>query len=146
MKKILCLTDFSDSSENGILYANELAKKFSSTLLFMYNIKQNMSSEDACDKLYEICLNFERENKYSKVNYEFLVKEGDIFRDINEVITEHNIEAVILSANEELKQEEVYYGDIIKEIIQKAKCPVITVPSGYKLGDHIFQNKKTFTN
>jgi hypothetical protein len=134
MKKILCLTDFSDSSEKGILYANELAKKFSSTLMFMHTYKLNLSPEDIRDKLYELCLNFEKEDKYSKVNYEFLVKEGDVARDINEIITEHNIEAVILSSDGE------------PGIAQKAKCPVIAVPSNYEVGDKFLQNKKTFTS
>ena len=148
MKKILCLTDFSENAENGVLYANELAKRFSSTLVFMHTYKLGLSSEEETfthpalvyytdtesrEKLYDICMRFEKENKYTNVNYEYIVKEGDVTQNLNEIIGEHCIDGVVLSAEGELRPNDAYYGSIVSEIVKKSKCPVVVVPVTYKI-------------
>jgi nucleotide-binding universal stress UspA family protein len=143
MKKILCLTDFSANSLNAIKYANILAKNFSSTLIFMHTYKLHVNDEEkknlrpsltyysdteSRNKLSELCMNFTKEDRYTKVNYEFLVKEGKVTQHLNEIIVNNNIDLLVLSAEGEPRPEDAYYGNILEEILQSLKCPVIVVP------------------
>jgi nucleotide-binding universal stress UspA family protein len=146
MKKILCLTDFSDNAYNGILYANELAKNFSSTLIFMHTHDPliegfpeelhhssaiNYTDTDARNLLYKLCLNFIKEDKYSPVTYEFIVKEGSVNQNLNKIIKENKIDLVVFSVEGKLEQGDTYYGNITSEIIQTAACPVLAIPTGF---------------
>lgn len=150
MKKILCLTDFSKKAHNGILYANELAKKLSSTLTFMhtYNTCEDWHEEalhhpsqisysdtESRDMLSKICMDFTRENKYSNVDYGFITREGEVQLTLNQVIADKKIDLVVLSMEGLLSPTNTYYGNVISGIVQNTKCPVIVVPSDYKFND-----------
>jgi nucleotide-binding universal stress UspA family protein len=147
MKKILCLTDFSENASNGILYADELAKKFSSTLIFMHTyephkewLEEDMyhpsgityTDTDSRNKLYKLCMSFIKENKYSPVTYEFIVKEGSLSNNLNKTIKENNIDLVVFSVEGELQPPDTYYGNLTSEIVQTTACPVLAIPTGYK--------------
>ncbi len=147
MKKILCLTDFSDKANNAVVYANELAKKTSATLLFMHTCAEltdgsnkallhpsgiRYTDTESRDKLYTLCMEFIKENKYSNVTYEYVVKEGNLGNKLNEVIKEKNIDLVICSVEGDVQPHQEYYGTILSELIQTTCCPLLAVPSGYK--------------
>lgn len=146
MKKILCLTDFSENAYNGILYANELAKQFSSKLIFMHTheLQKELIEEELChpsainytdtearNLLYNLCLDFIKKDKYSPVTYEFIVKEGNLCQNLNKIIKEDKIDLVVFSVEGELKHGDTYYGNITSEIIQTAACPVLAIPTGF---------------
>ena len=146
MKKILCLTDFSDNAQSGLLYANELAKLFSSKLIMMHVFEYpsekpvhpsytRYTDTEARDMLYRTCMNFRKENRYTNVTYEYIVREGNLIDNVNNVITECNIDIVICSLTGELKPGDDYFGNIISEIIQHTQCPLIIVPTGYKFNN-----------
>lgn len=147
MKKILCLTDFSENASDGILYANELAKKFSASLILFHTYSicdteankmlfhpcQIKYTDTECrENLYHICLNLTKENKYSGVDYGFITREGELQKNLNEIITDRKIDLVVLSMEGELNPTDPYYGNIVSEIVQQSNCPVILVPKGYR--------------
>jgi hypothetical protein len=144
MKKILCLTDFSKNANNGALYANKLAKKISSKLIFMHTYEliankepkgsshpslTSYSDTESRDNLYRLCMDLQKEDKYCSATYEYIVNEGNVTQNINSVIKEHKIDLLILSIEGELKPQDTYYGNIVSEIVQIAQCPVLVVPS-----------------
>ncbi|HSZ25866.1 MAG TPA: universal stress protein [Cytophagaceae bacterium] len=150
MKRILCLTDFSENSLNSILYANELAKKFSAKLIFMHAYETisgkpefeslhpsltNYSDTEARDKLYKICMDFIKENKYNNVTHEFFVSKGEVNQNLNTIVLEKKIDLVVSSIEGALKPGDAHYGNIVSEIAQNTTCPVLMIPSTYKFRD-----------
>lgn len=147
MKKILCLTDFSDNAYNAILYANELAKQFSSTLILMHTYELDIDTKDnnftlptlishsdteSRNILSKICMDLKREDKYGKTSYEYIIREGGISKNLNKIIVEQKIDLVIFSVEGSLNKEDNFYGNIVSELVQSTKCPVMAIPTGVK--------------
>jgi hypothetical protein len=138
MKKILCLTDFSQGAYSGIVYANNLAKANNSTLIFMHGYKvgykqenQSLNPSEAREKLNHLCMLLRRENRYSQVNYEYIVKEGELLDNVNEIIHEQLVDLVVVSKEGERSPDNERYSDVIINLSEKTHCPVITVPSAH---------------
>ncbi len=147
MKKILCLTDFSENAYNGILYANELAKKLSANLILMHTYQLDVdplsegstlpsliahSDTESRDKLSAICMDLKREDKYSTTSYEYLIREGGVSKNLNKTIVEQGIELVVFSIEGDLSPNDSYYGSIVSQLVQTTKCSIIAVPKGIK--------------
>jgi nucleotide-binding universal stress UspA family protein len=145
MKKILCLTDLSEKSKAGIYFANELARRQNATLIFMHTFKTVKDStqglhpslyeySDTASRniLYNLCIDFRRNDRYSSVNYEYMVQEGTVADNLNPTIHRLGIDLVVLSVEGQLKKEHAHYNSILKFIVQEAECPVLVVPTACK--------------
>ncbi|MGZ3930596.1 MAG: universal stress protein, partial [Bacteroidia bacterium] len=69
------------------------------------------------------------------VDYECVTVTGHATKAILKAISSKNIDLVIMGTNDETEFSRAILGSITMRIIEKAECPVITVPSEAPLGD-----------
>lgn len=166
MKTILYPTDFSKNSKNALKYACELRKLSGAELVMLHvsDIPTLWNSPDShadsgqaiessviehntnrLKKFYQILSD---DNKIEK-NVRFVVKEDKrSYHGIIEMIAECNADLVIMGIKGESKIEELLMGSTSKEVIERARCPVLTIPAEtvYRLPEQIlyastFENK-----
>lgn len=144
MKKIACLTDFSEEATNGVLFANKMAREHFSKLILFHAYLPDVegtefhpslteySDTESRELLYKMCLDLRRSDKYSDVSLEFMIKEGSPVERLNEAIKKEGIDMVVMSAKGSLKETDTYYGSVLSDVVINAKCPVLVVPEGYE--------------
>jgi nucleotide-binding universal stress UspA family protein len=141
MKKILCLTDLSEKAQRGIRFANQLARRQSATLIFMHTYKTvcdtkrglhpalyEYSDSQCREALFRLCLDLKREDPEGGINYEFLVREGTVAQNLNDVIRHYQIDLVVLSVEGQLTSDHPHYSSILRYMVQEAECPVLVIP------------------
>lgn len=143
MKKILCTTDFSENAEKALKYAYGLSRQFNSELivLHVHDIPTILSGpSDAItaddiskgiekmnlEKLCEIC---EDHLHFSRDNVSFEERENKSSVDgIVKMIDEIHPNMVVMGVKGTSRMKEVIMGSTSTGVIQKASCPVITIP------------------
>lgn len=143
MKKILCTTDFSENAEKALKYAYHLSKIFNSELivLHVYEIPTILSGPDDAstadeiskgvikENLEKLCSICENELGFNKDNIRFEAKENNSSVDgIITMIDETQADLVVMGVKGASNLREVIMGSTSMGVIQKALCPVITIP------------------
>jgi nucleotide-binding universal stress UspA family protein len=149
MKTILVPTDFSKVAQIATTVAISIAKKASAKLLLLniieqpnsvsFNIEGQIDQLDNWeDKLYTLKL-IEKarkemavvvaEGNAAGITVERLLRLGNPFHGMREVITEQNVDLVVMGTSGHSKFEEMIIGSNTEKVIRHAACPVLTVHS-----------------
>lgn len=141
MKNILVPTDFSKNALNALYYAIEFAKKENAKLFLLnvYNYPVTYPDTPHTIMLEEMeALKAESEEKLKglsekiahakHVPYEIISEHGTIIERVLDAIDRYNIDAVIMGTKGTSDLVGKIFGSIASAVIEKAKCPVITVP------------------
>lgn len=172
MKKILVPTDFSKPAQWALEVATGIAKKAKSQIILLHIVEQPTSEsfniegqifdgEGWEDKLFTLKLieksKFQLEEA-AKVTEEAGVfvtcelKMGNPFHGMRAVITEHEVDLVVMGTSGRSKLEEMIVGSNTEKVVRHAKCPVLTVhekPSGKDFANIVYasclnENEKAF--
>ncbi len=145
MKTIIAGTDFSTSSINACRYATELAQ-ISKCKLVIFNlfespvIHSNVGlygfsyesirkvSADKTDKLLK-----QLKLEFPKVNISAFATNGAFKDELKYFIKAHRVEAAVMGLETKKRIAKFIYGSHGINLIGKIDCPVIIVPSGYKV-------------
>jgi len=137
-KKIVCCTDFSESSNNAFAVALEIAKKNQGSLDVIY-IKEpilnpllttggGLSDEaiNATIKSFEAKLKEEYGTKIdSSIDYKIIVREGHPSSEIIGYLKEINPDLVVTGSSGLSGMGFVIFGSVSRRISQKAPCSVL---------------------
>lgn len=147
MKTILVPTDFSKSAQQAVAVGAALAQKTKGQLVLLHVVEQpssaavNVAGEvvyvhDWADKLFtfkvinrgkakleELELRFRNEGL--KVRSELRL--GNAFRGVQEIVTDHAVDLIVMGAKGMSKWEEMIIGSTTEKVLRKATCPVLTV-------------------
>ncbi|WP_181885173.1 universal stress protein [Pontibacter diazotrophicus] len=147
MKTILCITDFSQCSENAAKYAYELAQFLNARLLLFHNISNSAAavqapSEDDCHS--QLVTQLEDRNGYinkleavrrriaynsaNQVSCESLVKHGEAKENIPALIQEEKVDLVVIGNEAADALRDIFSGTVAAHVIEKSTCPVLVVP------------------
>lgn len=144
MKTIIAATDFTPSSLNACSYAGMLAEKLACklTVFNLYDIPVVHSNSGLYFISYK---NLEKVNEdkmykfikklsvaYPKLEIGSLLKTGSFKTEIEEFITKHNVEAVVMGLKSKTKLDKIIYGSHSTDIAGRIKAQVIIVPECYK--------------
>lgn len=130
MKNILVPTDFSAFSRNALFYAIELAKaeKASITLVHAMDDPDGALNQQGCErKLHSLALDIEHAGG---ISYKYKCVEGAAEEVIVDAVKSEDVDIIIMGTQGESSLEKVIFGSTTVNIIEKAPCPVITVPVG----------------
>ncbi len=154
MKKILHATDYSENAIPALKYALNLSEKLNASLfvIHVFDIPKIFNKElkspynKANDKAY-----ITQQNKlinFCKYHYEGNLDELDVSFEavenksiINGIIKKAkklNADLIITGTESEKEFKELILGNIAKQLIEKAPCPVLTIPK-----DQCVSNIKT---
>lgn len=158
MKKILVPTDFSSVAKTATTVAINVAHKADASLILLhiierpdsksYNIEGEVSYSDNWeDKLFTLKLIEKAKREMAEAVEEatlagVIVKKelrlGNPFHGMREVITEHDVDLVVMGTLGHSKLEEMIIGSNTEKVIRYSSCPVLTV--------HGEPGKKEFKN
>jgi nucleotide-binding universal stress UspA family protein len=147
MKKILVPTDFSKPAQWAMEVATKIAKKAKAQIVLLHIVEQPTSesfkvsaevfeAEDWEDKIFTYKLiernklQLEQLAKLAEDAGVFVTCElrlGDPFHGIKSVITEHEVDLVVMGTSGRSRFEEVIVGSNTERVVRFAKCPVLTV-------------------
>lgn len=139
MKTILVPTDFSENANNALHYAIELAKKEKAKIILLHAFHFTLVYPDmplqfldeqiktaeqlAGNQLKLLCEKVEKSSEC-----EFITQEGLAVDLILDTIEKKNPDLVVMGTTGVSGIKEMFIGSITAKIVEKATCPVITVP------------------
>ena len=146
-KNILCATDFSDFSNQSIVYGVELAKEFGAGLTICHVIdlssvaiygefqlepveQQNRVMADAKTQLNKLVGD-------QPVNWEPLVTVGRPADEISRVVEERNIDLVITATRGRSGLKRLILGSITERLMRTLTCPLLVVCSPGPVPDEL---------
>lgn len=147
MKTILVPTDFSKVAQIATKVAISIAEKASAKLVLLhiierpdsvsFNIEGQIEQMDNWeDKLYTLKLIEKAKKEMSTVVEEAelagisvttQLRMGNPFHGIREIITEQNVDLVVMGTSGRSKLEEMIIGSNTEKVIRHSACPVLTV-------------------
>lgn len=134
MKKLLVPIDFSSISENAMLYAIGLARADHSSLLLLHVTPEEDSESEkeknrleAEKKIKALCVKIEHAGD---VKYKYEIIHGDPVKEILHVANKEKADMIVMGTKGESNIESMIFGSNAANVINTAKCPVLTIPEG----------------
>lgn len=136
-KRILVPTDFSKSSIAAFKPAEELAKKFGSTVYMLhvaeeipvYAYQIGLSQKELVDRVIDHAAGQMRKvaKRFRWNRVELLVRMGNVQDEILSVVKEKKIDLVVMGTHGRAGLAHAVVGSIAERIVRHAKCYVMTV-------------------
>jgi len=138
LKKILWATDFSDESQEALLYASIFAKTFNAKLIALHVVpdfspalydteivikgelaqKVDIIKKEAKNRLDNL-----RETK--GMSFESLVKEGNASKKILETAEEENIDLIVVGKRGMSVIEKLFIGSVANQLLRNSHIPLL---------------------
>ena len=151
LRNILFATDFSVASERALNYALAIARRYDSHLHVVHVIRPDMYQVVPPDPfgaaLELVRPAAEREmadllvsGRLRGVSHDVLLEEGGIWPVLSRLITEKEIDLVVLGTHGRTGARKLFLGSVAEEIFRLARCPVLTV--GPKASDQPLEEEE----
>ncbi len=132
LKRILVATDLSESSENVLENAIDMAKVFESEVALIYVLPAAMGSKKASELLHEFAakqLNAltEKIKTQGVAAMDPILEQGDFSEKIIEASEKINANIIFAGAGEKSKKEAILLGSNAEKIIKKSNKPVFII-------------------
>ncbi|HLT51314.1 MAG TPA: universal stress protein [Arenibacter sp.] len=149
MKRIILPSDFSENADNAIRYAIQLFKEEECAFYLLHTYTPaiyqaeyilpspgqiglgdvyQVSSMERLEKLKE-----QMENDFKNPKHHFIPHSANnsLVSEIMETVEREKIDLVIMGTQGATEAKEILFGTNTVDLIRKANCPVIAVPSNY---------------
>lgn len=143
IKKILCPTDFSETSKKALGYAIEFTKAFNASLEILHvqldeaqvvafylpestlnNVKKELE-ESTKQQLEDFCNIFRHD--LEEINYSKKIIKGVPHIEIIEEAKAANVDMIVIGTHGRSGFEHVLFGSTTEKVIRKSPCPVLSV-------------------
>ncbi len=130
---ILVPTDFSEVCDNAVKHGVDLAKQINYKIIVLHIVnkntkaylkKNNLKNDSIETKLKEIKKKYKSKNK--NLDIDFLVKEGNIFKQIGKISNELHAKLIILGTHGKVGFQHIT-GSYAMKVINSTLIPVIVV-------------------
>lgn len=129
LDNVLVATDFSAASKMAVLFATSIARRHGSKL-FVTHVVSSRSEKALMDgwragqaEMTDQLL----AHRLDGIQYELLVKSGEIWAVLSHLITEHEIDLVVVGTRGRTGVLKFILGSVAQNIFRRAPCPVLTV-------------------
>jgi nucleotide-binding universal stress UspA family protein len=147
MKKILVPTDFSKVAQIAANVAGDIALKSYGKLVLLHVIEQPGNSsfavsgevdstEDWDQKIFTAKLIEKSKSQLAKIANDLKekgvrvtqeIRMGNAYHGIATIITEHNVDLVVMGTSGHSRLEEMIIGSVTEKVIRNTNCPVLTI-------------------
>ena len=139
-KKILCPTDFSESSYAALDAGKELADQFSSELLVVHVVDpipivpspefnvvlyQEQLLSSAEDSLQRIC----RERLGESEQVRQIVLQGHAADEIVRLASKEAVDVIVIATHGRTGFQHLVFGSVAEKVVRTVSCPVLTIRS-----------------
>ncbi len=143
LTKILVTTDFSEISDHALDYAVSLAKRYDARIYLAHVITPDpfqFAEPQLAQATYEKVRQAAEEGitdilisgKLRGVPHEVLLEEGNVWPSLEKLITDHEIDLVVVGTHGRGKVQKLLIGSVAEEIFRQADCAVLTVGPAVK--------------
>lgn len=143
VQRIMCPTDFSESSEAAISYASQLAMHFGATLHIVYvdehpllygtaPLSHAPEVEASREKLAETG------PTVGGVSYERHLLRGIAAEEITRFAELHNMDLIVIGTHGRTGLRRLVMGSVAESVVRHAACPVLAVKYPTKVPERIF--------
>ncbi len=143
-KKMLCSTDFSEPSYEGVKAANELAVHFSAELCIVHvvaSIPVPILDAPSTPTTFNVAsyqqeLEAHAESSLEKVTTRFVSKDlparrivghGDPAGEIVRIADEEKVDLIVIATHGMTGWRHLIFGSVAEKVVRFARCPVLTV-------------------
>jgi nucleotide-binding universal stress UspA family protein len=155
MKTILVPTDFAPAAEAARKFAQNLAKKYKSSIILLHVIEAvdegsfNIEGEAVAsgsweDKLFNMKMIEKSKRQLAQVasaliqdgvNTKTVLRVGDAYHGIQTIITEQKADLVVMGTEGSIGVSHVLVGSNTEKVVRRSACPVISVNRNTNAGD-----------
>lgn len=126
---VLVATDFSPASKAAMSHAMSIARRYGSKLLITHIV--NSQSESTIMEGWragqtEVMEHFIR-HRLDGIEHELLVKSGDVWPVLSELIAERAIDLVVIGTRGRTGVRKFVLGSVAEKIFRQCSCPVLTI-------------------
>lgn len=144
MKTLLFPTDFSENSLNALRYTLRFARVSSSRVIIlntyavphshagMLKSIKDIMKNDAEDGLKEVQQKIDEENLAEGIEYETLIREGNLVGQVKYVSEKSNVDLIIMGTKGASGIEGVLIGSNTVDVVKNVKIPVLAIPENVK--------------
>ncbi len=143
MKKILFPTEFANHAPEVFKYAVELAYVFKASIILLhaygkpeYDLTSDELLESRKNRVMENMIKFVQthlpEEHRTQIEMDYVAKIGYPNKVILEVAAEEEVDLIVMGMTSQVNTLETIFGTTSKDILNKAKCPVLAIPSSAK--------------
>ena len=137
-KSILIATDFSEASLKAQRHAISIARHFHAKFYMAHIVSSvglNMAGADALEletkvtsrEMAELERNLVQDGRLAGLSHEFIVRQGDICEELEDIIREHHVEIVVIGTQGRRGIEKLVMGSVAEKIFREADKLVLTV-------------------
>lgn len=141
LQRILCPTDFSESSEHALIYAFSFAQQYDATLYLLHVVEPLtpvpgvdmgpiLSYDDrpnVLDRIQELLEETIPEGIKGKIGVKPLISRGAPFLEIIRTAREENIDLIVIATHGRSGLSHMLLGSTTEKVVRKAPCPVLSV-------------------
>jgi nucleotide-binding universal stress UspA family protein len=128
LDNILVAIDFSSASKMALLYALSIARRHGSRL-FVVHVSSSQSEgtlRDAWRAGQTEIMDHFMAGRLTGIQHELLVKSGDVWTVLSQLIAEYGIDLVVLGTRGRTGVWKLLLGSVAERIFRQAPCPVLT--------------------
>ncbi len=129
LDNVLVATDFSSASKMSVLYATSIARLHGSRLFVTHVVgsRSEKALMDGWSAGRAEIMDHLLANRLDGIQHELLVRSGDIWAVLSHLITEYEIDLVVVGTRGRTGVLKFILGSVAQSIFRQAPCPVLTV-------------------
>jgi nucleotide-binding universal stress UspA family protein len=153
VKSILVAYDFSDASRKPLHHALTIARHFGAKLHVTYVVSSigygiagpeasQLAAEGSQRDTQKLEADLLKSGALADVQYEFVVREGDVWEQLEFVIRQKQIDAIVVGTHGREGLGRLVLGSVAEQVFRQANCLVLTVGPGSQ-EDSLIEKKET---
>ena len=141
LQRILCPTDFSESSEHALIYAFSFAQQYGATLYLLHVVEPLtpvpgvdmgpiLSYDDrpnVLDRIQELLEETIPEGIKGKIGVKPLISRGAPFLEIIRTAREENIDLIVIATHGRSGLSRLVYGSTAESVLVGVKNPILLI-------------------
>jgi nucleotide-binding universal stress UspA family protein len=127
LDNVLVATDFSSASKMAVLYATSIARRHVSKLFVTHVVSSEKTLMDGWRAGQAEMTDQLLAHRLDGIQYELLVRSGDIWTVLSRLIIERGIDLVVVGTRGRTGVRKFILGSVAQSIFRQAPCPVLTV-------------------
>ncbi len=144
LKSVLVATDFSETSEKAIRHALAITRHYDAKFYLAHVVSGlgyviagpealELASERASREAQQLEHNLIENGSLAGLDHEFIVCQGIIWEELQKIISQKNIDLVVLGTHGRRGFGKLLLGSVAEQVFRHAGCPVLTVgPSSFR--------------
>ena len=153
MKRILVPTDFSETANNAMQVAAQLARRYDGEIIMLHCLEIPLHLSTARetgslpDGLFFIklaekrCAEMLQQDFLKDIVVHQVIGHDEIFKDVDLIIEKQNIDAVVIGSHGASGFQEMFIGSNTEKVVRTAQVPVLVIKghhSDFEIKDFVF--------